>query len=283
MRDPRLAEIEFLMDIERADHLALRSTSSEESSGSISSNGSDARNLYGLSVGRFRDMVLHFILNEYVVGPIRRSNDTGINEAVLEAERLDLTGRLEAGQMLTFSLSHAGRVHLWSERDALMKDPDLEPFGLRSRAAWDRDLFLRLQFATRRSPLAVIFLDLDNFGAVNKTLGAPIGDAVLRVVFGLVKNIVGTRGAAYRYGGEEVGVLMPGIDKARAAELAEELRVTIERDTHAQVSQLSGPQTASIGVETFDGPLPNDAAVAKVDELMRVAKNEGKNRVAIAR
>ena len=117
--------------------------------------------------------------------------------------QLDLS--ITDGQEVSVYLTHAGRVHLWNQRDALLRDPDLEPFGLRSRATWDRDLFLRLQWTTKEAPLSLMFLDLDNFGRVNKEYGAPLGDAVLRLVFGLVRNVVGLRGAAYRYGGEEVG------------------------------------------------------------------------------
>jgi diguanylate cyclase (GGDEF)-like protein len=126
-----------------------------------------------------------------------------------------------------------------------------------------------------------MFLDLDNFGRVNKEHGAPVGDKVLRLVFGLVNSVAGTRGTAYRYGGEEVGALLPGIELAEAAALAEDLRALIERDVHVQTPQLGTPQTASIGVAMFTGPMENDPAVARVDELMRRAKGAGKNRVVI--
>ena len=77
------------------------------------------------------------------------------------------------------------------------------------------------------------------------------------------------------------GVLLPGIRLSAAAELAEELRALIERDVHVQVPQLGAPQTASIGVVAFTSPTENDAAVARVDELMRRAKQSGRNRVVV--
>jgi diguanylate cyclase (GGDEF)-like protein len=127
-----------------------------------------------------------------------------------------------------------------------------------------------------------LFLDLDNFGRVNKEHGHPVGDAVLRLVFGLVSSVVGTRGAAYRYGGEEVGVLFPNVDRATAAGIAEELRALIERDVHVQVSQLDAPQTATIGVAELTGPMANDAAVTRAEEPVRRTKlAHKKNRVVL--
>lgn len=279
-------ELDFLMDVERSDQIFVTSRQAGpgpeagDLSGASDRPHHDApRHRYGLTVERWRDMALHLLMQNLIVGDFSRSGRPASIELELDRERDALAAQLVAGQTISVNVSHAGRVHLWNLRDALLRDPDIEPFGLRSRAAWDRDLFVRLRWASAESPLSLIFLDLDNFGAVNKTLGAPIGDAVLRVVFGLVKNIVGTRGAAYRYGGEEVGVLLPDIDAAGARALAEELRVTIERDTRPQVPQLAVNQTASIGVATFTGPVENDAAVARVDEMMRAAKQDGKNRV----
>lgn len=157
--------------------------------------------------------------------------------------------------------------------------PDLEPFGLRSRTAWDRDLFVKLRRATPETPLSVIFLDLDNFGAVNKKYGHPVGDAVLRSTFQLVRSTVGVRGDVYRCGGEEVGVLLSSIALEQAKAIAEEIRALIEREVHTQVEGLKVPQTASIGITSFVGPIENDAALAEVDGLMRAAKRNGKNRV----
>jgi len=185
------------------------------------------------------------------------------------------------GEMLVL-MTHAGRVHLWNIRDELLRNPDLEPFGLRSAAAWDRDLFVKLRWATPEAPLSVMFLDLDNFGVVNKKHGHPIGNAVLRLVFQLVSNVVGTRGTVYRCGGEEVGVLLPSATLEEAKGLAEELRLLVEREVHVRVETLEAPQTVSIGVTSFVDLLENDAVLAKVDKLMRAAKIGGKNRVEAA-
>jgi len=280
MRDPRLAEIEFLMDLERHQSLSIRSSLQEENSGAAVAAGREQKR-YGLSPAHFRDMVLHFMMLDFIGGSERRHTGGSLSLTLLDGERSDMMRRLGANNVVDFQPTHAGRVHLWNLRDALLRDPDLEPFGLRSQAAWARDLSVRLQWASTAEPLSIVFIDLDHFGQVNKNLGHPVGDQVLKAAFALIKNLAGTRGYAYRCGGEEVGLLLPGVSLEDAGKLAEEVRATIERDTHKQVEKLTAPQTASIGVAIVAGPMTNDAAVKMADDRMQAAKRAGRNRVIV--
>jgi GGDEF domain-containing protein len=161
---------------------------------------------------------------------VSTNRSSRVNEARLQ--------KYSEGSRVAITVTHAGRLSAWILRDALLRDADLEPMGLRSKAAWERDLFLRLRFATDDEPLAIIFLDLDNFGTVNKELGATVGDDVLRATFDLTKNLVGARGYVYRFGGEEVGVLLPSTSLDAACELAEQLRTTIESAVQTRVPAL---------------------------------------------
>jgi len=282
MLDPRLAEIDFLMTLEQADSLVIKSTIHETETGAQTKDGGELKR-FGLSLVRFRDMVVDLMLHDVIVGHARRQHaDKDIDEQRFMWERRNLTQRLIQGLAVELHLSRSGRVHLWNLRDALLKDPDLEPFGLRSRAAWERELFVRLRLASDAEPVSLILLDLDHFGVVNRTLGMPTGDAVLRVAFSEVKNLIGTRGAVYRIGGEEVGVLLPATEQSAAAGVAEELRAALEVEVKRQVPILAGPQTASIGVKAFAVPGPYDVVVGAVDELVRAAKRDGRNRVVVA-
>ncbi|HEY0986958.1 MAG TPA: GGDEF domain-containing protein [Kofleriaceae bacterium] len=272
MRDPRLVEIDFLMDLEREEILTIEGADYREvvNAAHIFKDPEGKRRLYGTDANRLADMVHGLLLKGLIDG--FSSSD----------EYSSRVGGFHIDMKIRVRMTHAGRVHLWNLRDALLRDPDLEPMGLRSRAAWDRDLFVKLRWATPEAPLSMIFVDLDNFGAVNKEHGHPIGDAVLRAAFQLMRSTVGVRGDVYRYGGEEVGVLLPGIRLDEAKAIAEEIRALIEREVHEQVKQLGAPQTASIGVTSFDHVVENDAALDEVDRLMRAAKRAGKNRVECA-
>jgi diguanylate cyclase (GGDEF)-like protein len=285
MRDPRLVEIDFLMDLERHEKLLVQCSGWREAEAYLATGDADSVNeeaelhivaegharLYGTDARRFRGMINSLLADGLIAGwemtggyPI--SAHTNLPEGF-------------PNQQFHIQINHSGRVHLWNLRDALLRDPDLEPFGLRSRAAWDRDLFVKLRWATPAAPLSVIFLDLDNFGTVNKKYGHEVGDAVLRATFQLVRSAVGVRGDVYRCGGEEVGVLLPATPADSARLIAEEIRVLIAREVHTQVEKLTTPQTASIGVTSFDHVIKNEAALAEVDTLMRAAKQAGKDRV----
>jgi diguanylate cyclase (GGDEF)-like protein len=277
MRDPRLVEIDFLMDLELAGSVTVRSTQSLDTTGRQIGQGF---NLYGITPFAFRDLVLHLLQNGMISGGRSRTvGGRGLNPPDIDMERYDIIKTLTSGQPIDVYMTHAGRIRLWDLRDALIRDPDLEPMGLRSKAAWERDLFLRLRFASPSTPLAILFVDLDDFGKVNKQLGHAVGDDVLLVTFGLVKNLVGARGAAYRCGGEEIGILLPDTDQAGAEALAHELRATIESEVLRRVPALGKPQTASIGAGSFKTSTDARDAITHVDGLMRTSKTTGKNRV----
>lgn len=128
-------------------------------------------------------------------------------------------------------------------------------------------------------PLAVLFIDLDDFKSVNDTLGHQGGDRCLERVAEIVGNIVAKRGQLYRYGGDEFTVVLPNIDSREAAATGERIRRGIvEGRTGGKVYL-----TASIGVacssEIQDAA--SDPLIGAADSAAYSAKNSGKDRVVI--
>jgi diguanylate cyclase (GGDEF)-like protein len=72
-------------------------------------------------------------------------------------------------------------------------------------------------------PLAAIIIDVDHFKKFNDSWGHPIGDEVLKHVSGIIRSAVYSRGEAYRYGGEEIVVLLHNADLAEGHAMAERL------------------------------------------------------------
>jgi diguanylate cyclase (GGDEF)-like protein len=121
-------------------------------------------------------------------------------------------------------------------------------------------------------------VDIDHFKNVNDTHGHPAGDEVLRNVAERLMRTVRGKGRAYRYGGEEIMLLLPNHTSAEATVLAERARRALE------ASPISGIQvTASFGVASFPEHASKDAdLVKKVDAALYDAKNLNRNLVRVS-
>lgn len=128
-------------------------------------------------------------------------------------------------------------------------------------------------------PLALIMVDVDHFKKVNDTYGHLTGDMVLKEVAKIVRESIRSSNEAYRYGGEELGVLCPETTAEQAAALAERLRKKIEGKTmQGETKKLS--VTASFGVAEWSADMKApEELVSRADEALYVAKKSGRNQV----
>lgn len=128
-------------------------------------------------------------------------------------------------------------------------------------------------------PVGVIVADLDHFKNINDTLGHSVGDAVLKEVAYLLRKQLRAFDLAYRLGGEEFLILVPGSDLAHAAELAERLRegVCAERLSGGVQVTMSFGVSASARDERFD----YSTVFAEADAALYRAKRGGRNRVCL--
>jgi len=134
----------------------------------------------------------------------------------------------------------------------------------------------------QQRPLSLLLIDIDHFKMFNDRWGHQEGDAALRRVASNVIKGLRPSDMAFRYGGEELAVLMPSSAKAQAAEAAEKIRVAVRE--HAQRPGRFGDRlTVSLGVATFaeDGRTPR-ALVDAADAALYSAKAEGRDRVTVA-
>ena len=177
-----------------------------------------------------------------------------------------------ADRMLTFRRER-DVAQLHAEHDALT--------GVLNRAG----IITRLNRAVvearrKRQSLAVLFLDLDHFKAINDSYGHPVGDACLCAV---TESIHSETMPAYqlgRIGGEEFLLLLPGVSDVVARETAEQIRRKVERRCR-EVKGMPVALTLSIGVVECG---PDDSAatlIQRADAAMYKAKHEGRNRVVM--
>jgi two-component system, cell cycle response regulator len=127
---------------------------------------------------------------------------------------------------------------------------------------------------------ALAMLDIDHFKLLNDTYGHPFGDEVLRRVADTIKVGLRQSETAFRYGGEEFGVVFRGLDLDSAVRAAERLRLSIAGLPLAMGSK-SVSMTASLGVASVDLPGVSGVndLVACADKALYDAKRAGRNRV----
>jgi diguanylate cyclase (GGDEF)-like protein len=125
----------------------------------------------------------------------------------------------------------------------------------------------------RGEPVSLIMLDLDHFKHINDTHGHQAGDLVLREVGGCLGRVVRGQDRVGRLGGEEFGILLPGLEAEEAVQVALRLRRAV-----AALRPGGHAVTASLGVASgTDGV---DAILARADECLYAAKGAGRNRVS---
>ena len=155
--------------------------------------------------------------------------------------------------------------------------------GLLNRRAFEDRLETELQGHLFRRSVALMMIDLDDFGSINNTYGHQIGDEALRLVAGVVRAQLRQSDAGGRYGGDEFVVILPGLDADGALEVAERVRVALVDATTRAASEGRLPQMyTSIGVAVF----PHDGAsagalVKAADDALYSSKRLGKNRVSL--
>ncbi len=136
-----------------------------------------------------------------------------------------------------------------------------------------------------QNPISCLFLDLDHFKQVNDTHGHLTGDRALQAVAQNINPLLRQSDVFARFGGEEFTIMLPDTNQIHALEIAERIRLQVNRiileDDHGETFSIS----VSIGVSTWQ-PDPQQQLtfeqiqnylISKADEGVYRAKNKGRN------
>lgn len=139
---------------------------------------------------------------------------------------------------------------------------------------------LAQQSAVTGEPVGLIVIDLDRFKQINDTHGHATGDVVLKEVAYLLRKQLRAFDLAYRLGGEEFLILVPGSDLEHTAKLAEGLREGVASDPVAEGIKI----TMSLGVASSkrNERFNYTSVFALADAALYRAKRSGRNRVCVA-
>jgi diguanylate cyclase (GGDEF)-like protein/PAS domain S-box-containing protein len=150
--------------------------------------------------------------------------------------------------------------------------------GLPNRRLFRKQLQCALAEAERMSqPVALMFLDLDQLKRVNETLGHSIGDDVLRVVAGRLRDLMQASHTVARLGADEFIIILEGGNALKhLSGIAKRLLDRVSRVITVQGYTLY--LSCSIGISFFpDHGTESETLVKRADLAMHQAKQEGGN------
>ena len=227
------------------------------------------------------------------LGKMLAQSDDGIPLVLVGSERATLSARRAALQNGAFDyFEYPAEIELLIERthqlvllrqkiDQLRADADLDALtGLANRRRFRVALVREVERWRRyRIPCALLMLDIDHLKSINDRFGHPAGDVVIRQIAQTLKEVSRDNDTAARLGGEEFGLLLAGVDLAKAAAAANRLRAVLSTKRFEGV----GTVTVSIGV----AGCPENATTERTlysasDRALYVSKNSGRDRVSVA-
>ncbi|OIO32387.1 MAG: hypothetical protein AUJ70_05720 [Candidatus Omnitrophica bacterium CG1_02_40_15] len=131
----------------------------------------------------------------------------------------------------------------------------------------------------RKSSMSFLMVDLDYFKEKNDKFGHLVGDVILKEIAKILKSNLREIDMIGRYGGEEFSVVLTGIARVGAFQVAERLRSSIEHSVFKAYDEKVS-STISIGIASFpeDG-VDENTLIESADRALYKAKEDGRNRV----
>jgi diguanylate cyclase (GGDEF)-like protein/PAS domain S-box-containing protein len=168
--------------------------------------------------------------------------------------------------------------------DRLQHLADHDPLtGLLNRRRFEQELERHVTHTARYGPEgALLVLDLDDFKAVNDTLGHHAGDELIVAVAGLLTQQLRDSDVIARLGGDEFAILLPTGTAAEAEAVAAKLVRAVRDEVTVLGASRARRITTSVGVAAFaDGDTTGDAVLVSADLAMYEAKEAGRDRHAV--
>ncbi|RYZ80228.1 MAG: sensor domain-containing diguanylate cyclase [Proteobacteria bacterium] len=182
-------------------------------------------------------------------------------------------------RMLLSQVSDIGHRVAMSDQLLFLASHDVLT-GLGNRS----ELFAQIDRANQRDPtsvpIAILYLDMDDFKSINDMLGHAMGDRALVHVAEQIRGVLGPEDFAARIGGDEfVVVAKHQAIAAYASNLAKQILECLSVPVHWDGHRLK--LSASIGIAFASHQSP-DAILSLADDALYLAKRNGKNRSVIS-
>lgn len=220
---------------------------------------------FGLSVGKAGRQIVALLM---IVMPLIAALMVAIGVAVFRVNGRRAARAAQDLRELTARLEHQ------ATHDPLT--------GLANRRHFEALLAAAIEDRQRtRRAAALLYFDLDQFKVVNDSCGHAAGDELIRQVAWRVQRLLGEGGTLGRLGGDEFGLLLPGLEEEAAMLFAERVRALIAEQRFYWNGKTFA-FGASIGVLVLDASVSSVAdALSAADQACYMAKDNGRNRVQL--
>jgi diguanylate cyclase (GGDEF)-like protein/PAS domain S-box-containing protein len=236
----------------------------------------DTASAYHEDIARFRRTGALAIANQRVEFPVRRKDGSTLTVEA-RANTLEVQGR----RIISLFLHDiTERKRMDAQRDYESRHDALT--GLLNRRALGDSLPLAQARAHRnRQAMALLFIDLDGFKAVNDRWGHDGGDLLLKVIAERIAKSLRQSDAAFRLAGDEFTVILEGLVTGYqdAAAVARKLIDVISAPVPVPGGTAQAGASIGIGIFVPDSTDTADELVKKADECMYRAKHAGRGQI----
>ncbi|MDA7978095.1 MAG: GGDEF domain-containing protein [Pirellulales bacterium] len=218
------------------------------------------------------------VLHEQIKACKEDQNKADRNQFVVLTERL-----LETNARLIQRLANA-EAQLSDQKCEIQKRASVvkrdAQTGLWNRRTFEVDLRRHLHTALdNQSPLALLLLDIDSLRQINDGLGHPAGDRVIQSVVQAIARAIRSSDPLYRYGGDELALILPGASLESARHVAEKIRAAVCR--MSDIADLEITVSVSSGLAVVQTGDDSATLMRRADHALSASKENGRNRVSL--
>jgi diguanylate cyclase (GGDEF)-like protein len=161
--------------------------------------------------------------------------------------------------------------------EQLVEDSRRDPLtGIRNRRALADDLpMLETVQREQGETFALALCDVDRFKRYNDFFGHLAGDQALRAIAATVRGALRSGDTAYRFGGEELLLVLRNAGTEEAVTVGERVRAAVERAALSHPDAEEGVLTVSVGIAAGDADVGE--LLARADGALYEAKRRGRN------
>jgi len=220
------------------------------------------------------------IRKEYRIQDLGSSNGTLLNETRVSNAIIQNFDKITIGTtLLRFSWEDALDMLYQAEIDQLLNIDELT--GLIVKRRFDEELNRYVAVATKQCDgLAMMMMDIDGIKEINDTHGHAFGSYTISETGWLIKTIIGQKGLASRFGGDEFMAFFPNVEAKEARRIAEEIRNNVEMYPYEN-NGIPFRMTISLGVSQLNVDDSIESLLNRADRALYKSKRSGRNKVSV--